>query len=140
MSDDPQLDQQLTAHFGARRSADARRAPAFATMLAAAQQTVAHDAPTSVPVRAVAPRARARLVLVAVPMLAAAAALLLMLRPRESAADREFETLVTEWSRTSDVTRTSPTDALLSLPGDQYLRGMPTLEGDRLPSRTRNSS
>lgn len=139
MNDDPQLDDQLTQHFGTLRAADAQRAPAFAGMLAAAQAAipVATASPTSVV--ATARRSRVRVLMFALPVMAAAG-LLLMLRPRESQADREFEALVTKWSRTTAETRSSPTDALLSLPGDQYLRGMPTLGGDRLPSRTRNSS
>lgn len=142
MSDDPQLDERLRQHFGARRAEDARRAPAFAAMLTTAQEAtpdVSAMATPSTVVRATPRRWRPRVWAVALPVLAAAG-LLLMLRPRESRADREFEALVTEWSRTTAETRSAPTDALLSLPGDQYLRGMPTLGGDRLPSRTRNSS
>lgn len=138
MSNDPILDDQLTQYFGAQRAADARRAPAFAGMLAAAQDATvdgrAMDTTTPV-VRAMPRRWRARAMVVAVPVLAAAG-LLLMLRPSDSNADREFEALVAEWSRTTTETRASPTDALLSLPGDQYLRRMPTLGGDQLPSRS----
>jgi hypothetical protein len=139
MSDESQLDEQLTRHFGALRAADARRAPDFGAMRAAAQSAIPDAAPTAFPVHAVSRRRRPRVFVLALPVLAAAG-LLLLLRPRASSADREFEALVTEWSRTTAATRSSPTDALLSLPGDEYLRGMPTLGGDRLPSRTRNSS
>jgi hypothetical protein len=139
MSDDPQLDEQLTHYFGAQRAADARSAPPFAAMYEAAQAEVREGTAMATPVRATRRRWRTRVFVFALPLLAAAG-FVLMLRPRESRADREFDALVTEWSRTTADTRSSPTDALLSLPGDQYLRGMPTLGGDRLPSRTRNSS
>lgn len=151
MSDDPQLDEPLQRHFGALRADDMRRAPAFGPMLEAARREVAARnvdgaSGASAPVAAMSrtrevprDRQRLRLLAVAVPTLVAAG-LLLMLGTGESGADREFEALVTEWSRTASGVRSSPTDVLLSLPGDEYLRGMPTIGGDQSPSRSRSSS
>lgn len=64
-----------------------------------------------------------------VPLALAAAIAAIVVVPRlpDRAADREFDRLVTEWSRTTEATRHAPTDALLSLPGVGLLGNMPPI-------------
>lgn len=65
----------------------------------------------------------------AVPLALAAGIAAIVVVPRlpDRAADREFDRLVTEWSRTTEATRHAPTDALLSLPGVGLLGNMPPI-------------
>ena len=118
-------DIALQREFDALRAADRARTPDFATMAARAR-AIADVTPkvavaTSAPVRSW----RASPLAWAVPALAAAGLAAVLLMPRRN-ADAEFETLVSDWSRTSASIRT-PTDELLTLPGDQYLRSTPML-------------
>lgn len=130
MSSEPDFDQALRQGFEGIREADAQRAPDFSLMIARARADAA-AAPATVPSSPVVTpaadvrwfRSAKRLLFVGAP-LAAAAALALWFRP-VSAADREFEQAVAEWSRTAATTATSPTDGLLSVPGSEFLRGTP---------------
>jgi ferric-dicitrate binding protein FerR (iron transport regulator) len=130
MTSEPDFDQTLRQGFEGIREADARQAPDFSLMMARARADAAATAaaaPTVTATPAAADvrwfRSAKRLLAVGAP-LAAAAALALWFRP-VSAADREFEQAVADWSRTAASTATSPTDGLLSVPGSEFLRGSP---------------
>jgi hypothetical protein len=129
--DDPR-DALLQSRFAALRDDDARRAPAFADMLARARVAAA-DRPTA-PLVAPPPRAepaawrRPRTWAFVTPFAVAAGLAGLWLQPGR-VADREFERVVSEWSRTAERSRHSPTDALLAVPGGEYLRRLPALGG-----------
>ncbi len=118
-------DITLQREFDALRAADRARTPDFATMAARARAIADATPPvvvaTSAPIRGW----RASPLAWAVPALAAAGLAAVLLMPRQN-ADAEFETLVSDWSRTSASIRT-PTDELLALPGDEYLRATPML-------------
>jgi hypothetical protein len=118
-------DIALQREFDALRAADRARAPDFATMAARARAMA--DAAPPVIVTSATPirRWQSSPLAWAVPALAAAGLAAVLLMPRQN-ADAEFETLVSDWSRTSASIRT-PTDELLALPGDQYLRTTPML-------------
>jgi hypothetical protein len=98
-------------------------------MLLRARQDAAASVPDAAHIRALsAPShrraARLRHVLWAGPLAIAAglgAIYLLPVRTAESAADREFDRLVTEWTRTAAATSHVPTDGLLSVPGAELL-------------------
>jgi len=145
MSHDDELDRQLRPAFDALRRADAKAAPSFDAMFAAARaqadaqadvQPDAHagvqpDAHADVQPR-LSPRRYWKWAAVAAP-LAAAAALAIWLVPQR-AGDREFERAVAEWSRTD---RSLPTDGLLAVPGSEYLRRLPALGTGAAESRRR---
>lgn len=65
----------------------------------------------------------------AVPLALAAGIGAIVFLPRlpDRAADREFDRLVSEWSRTSEATRHAPTDGLLDLPGFGLVEDMPAI-------------
>lgn len=131
MTDDTEFDRTLRRHVDAMRRADVAEAPAFASMIARARATASTlETPQRAPV--VEARRRqpfARTLLWATPVVIAASLTLLLLRRPDPAdrADREFEQLVTQWSRTNQSAPRSPTDRLLSVPGSEYLRSTPTL-------------
>jgi hypothetical protein len=128
VTDENEFDKALGRQFGAMRREDASAAPSFASMIARAR---ASASTIEVPVRAPiveAPRRQpfARTLLWATPVVIAASLTILLLR-RPDRADREFEQLVTQWSRANQSAPRSPTDRLLSVPGSEYLRSTPTL-------------
>ncbi len=128
MMSDHGVDEMLTKEFARLRDDDARRTPAFGDVLARARLTVSATAPSPAlvaPVVALVPFwRRTRIWAIAAPMALAAGLAAIWLQPGR-AADREFETVVSEWSRISERSLHSPTDGLLALPGAQYLRPMP---------------
>lgn len=136
MTPDDELDELLRHRFAGVRDADARRAPAFGEMVARAraaipaEPVVPMDVPNSVtrsPIVPAAPRRRSpwRWVAAAAPLAVAAGLAGIWLAPSR-AADREFERLVSEWSRTERALN-APTDGLLAVPGSEYLRRLPAL-------------
>ncbi len=141
MTSEPEFDQTLRRGFESIREADARQVPDFSLMIARARADAAvapsAEAPATGPA-AVADvrwiRSAKRLLIIGAP-LAAAAVFALWFRPA-SAADREFEQAVADWSRTAALTASSPTDGLLSVPGSEFLRGTPMDGmGPRTPRR-----
>ena len=137
MKGNAELDELLQQRFESQKRHDARHAPAFDAMLLRARQDAAALVPDAAHIRALsAPShrraARRRHVLWAGPLAIAAglgAIYLLPVRTAESAADREFDRLVTEWTRTAAATSHVPTDGLLSVPGVELLGTMPLLGG-----------
>jgi len=154
MASDP-FDQALQQQFDALRSHDRAVAPDFSTMVARARQA-SNAAPADAP--APSPRAepsiRPRRWFASpwtwvVPALAAAGLAAVMLMPRQDAADREFESLVADWSRVTQTASRAPTDGLLAVPGSEYLRAIPQLvpppaqpsgAAPQAPSRPRSPS
>jgi len=135
MKGDAELDELLQQRFERQRVHDVRHAPTFEAMLLRARQDAATSVPVVEHIRAVPtpsqPRAaRRRVVRWAGPLAIAAglgAIYLLSARTAESAADREFDRLVTEWTRTAAATSHAPTDGLLTIPGSELLGTMPRL-------------
>ncbi len=157
MNHDDPLDATLRRHFDTLRTLDRAQAPDFASMAARARQTAAQttaqtaaptvehkvdhtvalttDAITSatpvlVPIASPTASPRRRTISPwawGIPALAAAALAAVMLVPRGDAADQEFEALVADWSRTTQLTMRAPTDGLLAVPGSEYLRFTPSL-------------
>lgn len=123
-----ELEDQLRAHYAAVRATDTSRAPAFGEMLARARATVAAGAPPVAARPVASPPAwrRVRTWAIGGPLLLAAGLAGIWLQPSR-VADREFEKVVSEWSRTADRSLHSPTDGLLTLPGSEYLRGLPAV-------------
>lgn len=76
--------------------------------------------------RSIAPRHALRW---AIPLAVAAglAAIAYLPRQRDRVADREFDRLVSEWSRTSDATRNAPTDGLLATPAIGLMQNLPAI-------------
>ncbi|MCC6242521.1 MAG: hypothetical protein IT353_06745 [Gemmatimonadaceae bacterium] len=130
MNDHDRFDAHLQREFDVIRAIDRTRAPDAATMIARAR-AVAACAPVVSPVSAPVKRWRTSPLTWAIPAVAAAGLAAVLLIPRAN-ADDEFESLVTDWSRTSAALR-APTDRLLALPGDEYLRSTPRLS---MPSLT----
>jgi len=140
MTPDDPLDELLQSRFAALRDDDARRAPAFADLVARARAAAAERptapgatpgaAPSAAPPLVAAPAAwrRPRTWAFAAPFAIAAGLAGLWLQPSR-VADREFEKVVSEWSRTTERSRHSPTDALLTVPGGEYLRRLPAVGG-----------
>ncbi len=125
MTDHTERDDPLHAEFALLKKSDAMRAPAFGTMLQ--QAKLAAAAVPAEPARTmVVHRSRRRFVVWGGPILLAAGLSALWVMPRR-AADREFDRLVTEWSETTRSARHSPTDALLALPGSEFLGRMPAV-------------
>lgn len=153
MKQDDPLDATLRRHFDTLRTLDRAQAPDFPSMAARAREMAAHtveqttaqttaqttglatDAITSatpvlVPIASPTASPRRRTVSPwawGIPALAAAGLAALMLVPRGDAADQEFEALVADWSRTTQLTMRAPTDGLLVVPGSEYLRFTPSL-------------
>lgn len=132
MTPDDRLDELLQLRFAALREADAGRAPAFTEMMARARAVAAEQPVSPVALQnertARHPWRRPRNWAIAAPFAVAAALAGIWLQP-DRVADREFEKVVSEWARTAQRARSSPTDALLALPGDEYLRRLPALGG-----------
>jgi hypothetical protein len=149
MDDDRIVEDALQRQFDALRREDVRQTPPFAAMFARAQATAddvsgqaietVHRASAGSNRSSARPWSPGRILAWSAPFLAAAGLAIVLLQA-ESAADREFDQLVTEWTRTSAITRHSPTDGLLALPGSEYLRGMPTIDGGLRTPRTRRPS
>ncbi|MEP7381733.1 MAG: hypothetical protein ABI910_08610 [Gemmatimonadota bacterium] len=116
MRGDTELDALLRERFARLKEDDARRTPDFAPMLAQARRSIADARPAS----------RLRVLRWALPLAVAAGLTAIVLIP-ERAADREFDRLVTEWSRTSDATRHAPTDGLLAPATAGLLDGLPAI-------------
>lgn len=128
------LPAEMPEAFAALRVRDASDAPAFSAMFAAAREQAA----TIKEVQAVSPqhsdamprglRSQWRRValLVGAPLLTAAGVGAVWLNAGRR-AEREFEQTVMAWSETSRQSLRAPTDGLLSLPGDEYLRSTPAI-------------
>lgn len=126
MADDP-IDRALQRQFDTLRESDRAVAPDFATMVANARH-LSNVAPvTDAPGVAASTRPRRSPWPWVVPALAAAGLAAVMLVPRPDAADREFESLVADWSRLTQTASRAPTDGLLAVPGSEYLRAIPQL-------------
>jgi hypothetical protein len=139
MRDERESDEQLQASFVALRARDAREAPAFGVMFAAAQQHAADaEGPRLVPAVAASShraspqirRAPRALWWVAAPLLTAAGLGAVWLNANRR-ADREFDQTVTAWSQTTRQALRTPTDGLLSVPGGEYLHSMPAIGSGR---------
>ncbi|HEX6694165.1 MAG TPA: hypothetical protein VF035_05590 [Longimicrobiales bacterium] len=121
MSDRMQ-DGELRALFDAQRRVDAGDMPSFADMLASA--SAAHD----VGVVPISGRHRWRREWTGA-LAAAAAVTALIVIPRLQTGDDEFERAVREFETSPALGAwQSPTDALLRLPGDALLSGVPSVE------------
>lgn len=127
MTDERELDIQLRTRFEAMRRSDAISAPPFAPMLARAISAVAPAPPAVARITPVRHWSRGGLVRWGAPILLAAALAAIWIVP-DSRKDREFERVVSEWSRTEAALR-SPTDALLAVPGSEFLGRLPSLGG-----------
>jgi hypothetical protein len=129
---DDEHDETLAARFASLRARDAREAPAFAPMFARATQiaSAGEMGTPAVPSR-VAPHRRSRWTVLwaAGPLLTASGLGAVWLNARQR-AEREFDQTVTAWTRASESTRRSSTDALLALPGDEYLKTVPSVGRD----------
>lgn len=125
MMDDRELEQEIRAGFHAMRSTDRAQTPDFASTVARARLAV--DRPIA---RAVARSWHKRLLLIGGPALVAAGLAGLFIVPGRL-KDREFDRVVLEWSRT-DATLHSPTDALLAVPGSEFLGSTPSVTGSLL--------
>lgn len=139
MMPDHELDDALRRRMAGLREADARHTPPFGEMMARARATIANGTPAEVviagPVVPTRAWLRRRTWIVGGPLLLAAGLAGIWLRP-SLAADREFEKMVSEWSRTAARSLHSPTDGLLAVPGAEFLRRMPALgEGTGTPRR-----
>ncbi len=131
MKGDREIDSLLQQRFARLRDEDARRAPDFSEMVGRARRDSAEAGESTAPAtprgaRTARPGARRRVLRWVVPMAVAAGLAAIAILP-DRGADREFDRLVTEWSRTSEATRQAPTDGLLSLPGVGLLGGMPAV-------------
>ena len=132
MKDDAELDERFLQRFAALKAEDRGALPPFGPMLARARVQVDDTRPLTVvveraPAALAAPawhRPQRRLLIWAGPLLAAAGLGAIWILPQR-AADREFDRVVSEWSRTSAATHRSPTDGLLALPGSEFLGGLP---------------
>lgn len=132
-----ETDDTLRERFATLRATDARVAPAFGAMLAQARRAsprvaapvdhamVARVAGVS-PIARTPRRWRRVAWLTAGPLLTAAGFAGVWFNA-ERQADREFEHLVTEWTHTENQALRSPTDGLLVLPGNEYLRSVPSV-------------
>lgn len=128
MTPNDEIDELLRARFAGLREADARQVPAFGAMIARARTQI--EAEPAVPPRPAAPAPATRWrpwrwALAATPLAAAAAVAAIWLAPSR-VAEREFERVVAEWSRTERAL-TAPTDGLLAVPGSEYLRRLPAI-------------
>lgn len=121
------LDDRLRERFARLRQADDREAPPFAEMIARARTLASQEGPVAESTESAAVsrtlRVRRRWPLAAIPLAIAAGLGFLLVNP-DRAADREFERVVSEWSRT-ERTLSTPTDGLLAVPGSEYLRRLP---------------
>lgn len=139
MKGDMEGDTLLEECFARLKGEDASRAPDFSTMIARARSAVearahatgagAESATVIHPDRASATNTRRRVLRWAIPMAVAAclAAIAYLPRERGRVADQEFDRLVSEWSRTSDVTRNAPTDGLLATPAIGLMQNLPAI-------------
>jgi hypothetical protein len=135
MTPDDEIEELLRTRFAGVRETDRRQTPAFAEMMARARAAVSaeeHAAPdlpavvSTPPTRTLIPRRNPwRWAFAAAPLAVAAGLAAVYFAPSRS-ADREFERVVSEWSRT-ERTMHAPTDGLLAVPGSEYLRRLPPL-------------
>lgn len=145
-------DERLREAFRTLREEEVGGAPSFSALMARARsEALAEEAPARArpdardPLGASTPAAPPARVegwaprrhpwIRWLPPLAAAAAVAAILLSGGRSADREFDRLVGEWSRTSRVALHSPTDRLLAVPGAQFLRSVP-LVGAAPPAPT----
>ena len=127
MDDDRMFEEALREGFREVRARDEERAPSFQAILRRAREEAADPALTVVSGKDAPPsRAPRRLLRWGAPM-AAAAVLATLLVTGDRHANREFDRLVNDWSRTAQVTLRSPTDGLLTVPGSEYLRSVPAV-------------
>lgn len=127
MTSDQDYDEALRRDFQGLREGDAQHAPDFASLFTRARADAEATPVVAAPERQWA-RSAKRILMYGAP-LAAAAALGLWLRPTDT-AEQEFEQAVSAWSHTAAQTASSPTDGLLSVPGTEFLRGMPAVGTD----------
>ena len=135
---DVRLSAHLAESVAALRAGDADDAPEFSAMFAAARQQAAAVATvqlvspehtykqTHTMPRTLRSQWRRVALLVGAPLLMAAGIGAVWLNSGRR-AEREFEQTVMAWSETSRQSLRAPTDGLLSLPGDEYLRSTPTI-------------
>jgi hypothetical protein len=129
MGDERESDHILRRRFAALRASDARESPDFKGLFAQAQSQAKGPVP---PVRAsllASPGRRdwRRIVLYATGPMLTAAGLGAVWFNASRRAEREFTEAVSQWSETSAKVLHSPTDGLLVLPGDEYLRTVPAV-------------
>jgi ferric-dicitrate binding protein FerR (iron transport regulator) len=123
MSDLPP-DPELRALFEAQRDDDARHAPTFSQLMARAQ---AEAATAAAPATVATPRTRWRREW-AGGLAAAAAIAALIVIPRVRSGDDAFEQAVRAFQSNPALGAwQSPTDGLLTLPGDRLLSTVPTM-------------
>jgi hypothetical protein len=128
---DRQQDPELRAKFAELRRQDASRAPAFADVMARAQEEVARESG--------APRRRPSAVTLrrigwAGGLAAAAALVLLIANPRARSAQDAFERAVRTFQSDPALGAwRSPTDGLLDLPGNRLISTIPSI-GTGAPS------
>ena len=138
MGDEREVNHMLQRRFAALREGDAREAPAFHAMFARGREAAESPAVTTPSVPRPAQPARAgwrRVVLyTAGPMLTAAGLGAVWFNANRR-ADREFMDAVNAWSATSEKALRAPTDGLLVLPGDEYLRTVPVVGRNDRASR-----
>lgn len=130
MTDERELDTQLRTRFEEMRRSDASSAPPFAPMLARAVAAAAPAPKAVTPITPLRHWSRGRLVMWGAPILVAASFGAIWVVPK-SGTDREFERVVSEWSRT-EAALSSPTDALLAVPGSEFLGRVPSLGGSAM--------
>ncbi|MBV6520145.1 MAG: hypothetical protein MNPFHGCM_00250 [Gemmatimonadaceae bacterium] len=126
MIEDAGRDEDLRARFERLRQEDASQAPAFGAMLAHVRSSAAtlQRRPVVVADTAASRWRPSRLALWGAPALLAASLVFWMVEDR--LADREFDLLVSEWSRTDGALQ-SPTRDLLNVPGAFLLNQVPAV-------------
>lgn len=137
MSNERELDETLRERFETLRAADARVAPDFGAMLEQARREMPDIGQRRDPLRfpVVAdevrttrqPRRWGRIALLTAGPLLTAAGFAGVWFNAERQADREFDQVVMAWTQTAEQAMRSPTDGLLMLPGDEYLRSVPAV-------------
>jgi hypothetical protein len=130
MNENRDLDEVLRARFANLRDADARVAPDFESMFEQARRqsqgiTLVTDVDGSGRIRP--SRRWGRIALFTAGPLLTAAGLAGVWLNAERRADREFDQVVMAWTQTADQAMRSPTDGLLVLPGNEYLRSVPAI-------------
>jgi hypothetical protein len=130
MADERELDHILRRRFAALRESDARESPAFHVLFAQARdagESPALPAPGVPPATGPARAGWRRVVLYAAGPMLTAAGLGAVWFNASRRAEREFTETVNAWSQTSANVLRAPTDRLLVLPGDEYLRTVPAV-------------